>query len=151
MFTDPLISWAADSSQFVVEWTTTSSSAKASHGNPGVGVAAALLIGSHATHLILHLLSFSSHFNYMTFPAHVIRRKLQDCCEIPHFLSWLHLLHLLNGQKSKVTSWLCAADGRSATSFLLFSLPQQHPAAHPTPVLSFVERQPEGTILEGAE
>ena len=60
--------------------------------------------------------------------------------------SLVHLLNLPKGHMSKVSH-----RRNSYNMILLFSLLQQHPAARPTPILSFLERQPEGTILEGAE
>lgn len=64
-------------------------------------------------------------------------------------LNVLHLLHLPNGQTSSVLTVAQEKLLRQHHPFC-FLLLQQHPAAHPTPILSFVERQPEGTILEGA-
>lgn len=62
-------------------------------------------------------------------------------------LEFLHLLHLSTGRMSKAK----VSQSTTYSTILVNSLLQQHPAAHPTQILSFVERQPEGTILEGAE
>lgn len=71
----------------------------------------------------------------------VIGPKLQD------LVSFSHLLHLSTGLMSKAK----VSQSTTYNTVLVNSLLQQHPAAHPTQILSFVERQPEGAILEGAE